>query len=107
LTGLDIDTHDRNTNYFLNLVAFTLLYYEYFITLELEVSRFWGLRLNVPNVLFFANRYGMLLGTIPIVVQYFWTTEPTPHKHAVSRNFTHIVHTYLNWLDVNETRPFK
>ncbi|KAJ7888328.1 hypothetical protein B0H14DRAFT_2693609 [Mycena olivaceomarginata] len=82
-----------NTNYFLNLVAFTLLYYEYFITLELEVSRFWGLRLNVPNVLFFANRYGMLLGTIPIVVQYFWTTEPTPHKHAT-------LHVYHEWFAV-------
>ncbi|KAJ7362338.1 hypothetical protein DFH08DRAFT_840743 [Mycena albidolilacea] len=85
-----------NTNYFLNLVAFTLLYYEYFITLELEVSRFWGLRFNVPNVLFFANRYGMLLGTIPIVVQYFWTTEPTPHKHAICQT----LHVYHEWFAV-------
>ncbi|KAJ7886802.1 hypothetical protein B0H14DRAFT_2696799 [Mycena olivaceomarginata] len=92
--SIDVRTQlEVNTNYFLNLVAFALLYYEYFITLELEVSRFWGLRLNVPNVLFFANRYGMLLGTIPIVVQYFWTTEPTPHKHA-------ILHVYHEWFAV-------
>ncbi|KAJ7245669.1 hypothetical protein B0H12DRAFT_977337, partial [Mycena haematopus] len=52
----------------------SVLCYEYFITIEWEVSRYWGLRPTLPNVLFFMNRYGMLFGTIPLVFQYFWTS---------------------------------
>jgi hypothetical protein len=62
-----------------------LLYYDYALTFGWEVSRYWGLTATAPNVLFFLNRYGMLLGTVPVVFQYFWTTESTPYKLSVSR----------------------
>ncbi|KAJ7832668.1 hypothetical protein B0H14DRAFT_2364677 [Mycena olivaceomarginata] len=51
------------------------LFYEYFLTLSLEISRYWGTPLKLPTTLFFANQYGTLFGTIPVVIQNFWTTE--------------------------------
>ncbi|KAJ7917155.1 hypothetical protein B0H13DRAFT_2322583 [Mycena leptocephala] len=58
-----------NTNYYFNLISFSLLYYDYALTFGWEVSRYWGLAATAPNVLFFLNRYGMLLGTVPVVFQ--------------------------------------
>ncbi|KAK6984894.1 hypothetical protein R3P38DRAFT_3103492 [Favolaschia claudopus] len=83
-------------NYYLNLISFSLLYYEYFITINLEVSRYWGLKPTTPTVLFFLNRYGMLLGTVPVIVQYFWAAESTPQKLAICRVF----HDYHQWFAV-------
>ncbi|KAJ7624243.1 hypothetical protein DFH06DRAFT_1230052 [Mycena polygramma] len=90
-----IDTqHEINSNYYFNLISFTLLYYEFFITFGAEVSRFWGLPATAINVLFFLNRYGMLFGTIPVVFQYFWTTESTPHKLVIC-GYLHSYHEYF------------
>ncbi|KAJ6592389.1 hypothetical protein B0H19DRAFT_1245267 [Mycena capillaripes] len=74
-----------NANYYFNSASFTILFYEYFLTLDWEVSRFWGKAFTFTwaNMLFFANRYGTLIGNIPVVVQYFWTTPSTPEKIAV------------------------
>ncbi|KAJ7800178.1 hypothetical protein B0H14DRAFT_3156133 [Mycena olivaceomarginata] len=49
---------------------FTLLVYDHLLTLEWEISRYWGeaFTLTVPNVLFFANRYGTLFGNIPVII---------------------------------------
>ncbi|KAJ7131508.1 hypothetical protein C8R43DRAFT_1110720 [Mycena crocata] len=69
-----------NSNYYFNLISFTLLFYDYFLTLEWEVSRYWRTSFTWPNILFFANRYGTLLGNIPVVIQYFWSTAGTPEK---------------------------
>ncbi|KAJ7436695.1 hypothetical protein FB451DRAFT_1307041 [Mycena latifolia] len=74
---------ELNANYYLNLVAFTLLFYEYFLTLDWEVSRYWAVEFKWPNLLFFANRYGALLGNIPVVIQFFWTTPSSPNKLIV------------------------
>ncbi|KAJ6571371.1 hypothetical protein B0H19DRAFT_872759, partial [Mycena capillaripes] len=51
-----------------------LLFYEFFLTLECEISRYWGTQLSWPTILFFVNRYGTLLGNIPVVFEKFWTT---------------------------------
>ncbi|CAK5283055.1 unnamed protein product [Mycena citricolor] len=72
-------------NYDTNLVAFTLLYYDYLLTLEWEVTRYWSPRATAPNVLFFLNRYGMLLGTVPVVIQYFWARGTPDQKLASDR----------------------
>ncbi|KAJ7022848.1 hypothetical protein C8F04DRAFT_1194118 [Mycena alexandri] len=44
--------------------------YDHLLTLEWEISRYWGeaFTLTVPNVLFFANRYGTLFGNIPVII---------------------------------------
>ncbi|KAJ7484783.1 hypothetical protein B0H11DRAFT_2231460 [Mycena galericulata] len=80
-----------NSNYYLNLVSFTFLFYDYFLTLDWEVSRYWGSALTAPNGLFYLNRYGTLFGTIPVVVKYFWTTESTPHKIASYHQYFAVV----------------
>ncbi|CAK5262451.1 unnamed protein product [Mycena citricolor] len=78
------DTQEQlNWNYYSSLVSFTLLYYDYVLTLEWEVARYWGLRCTAPSVLFFLNRYGTLFGMVPVVMQNFWAAESSPRKFAV------------------------
>ncbi|KAJ7020076.1 hypothetical protein C8F04DRAFT_1275505 [Mycena alexandri] len=69
-----------NFNYYLSLLSFTVLFYDYFLTLDSEVSRYWGSKMTAPTFLFYLNRYLMLVGTIPVAIQYFWTTNSTPRK---------------------------
>ncbi|KAG6835540.1 hypothetical protein H0H93_000391 [Arthromyces matolae] len=55
--------------------ALPLIIYEYLITIDVEVERFWvGFRQRPPwaAFLFFINRYVTILGHIPIVFEYFW-----------------------------------
>ena len=62
-----------------------LLYYEYIITFGTEASRIWSnSRFNAPTVIFFLNRYVILFGHIPVVLEYFWTTSETKLKGEVS-----------------------
>ncbi|KAJ7429736.1 hypothetical protein B0H11DRAFT_2141427 [Mycena galericulata] len=83
MNSLDIQT-ELNSGYYLGAIAFTLLFYDYFLTFEWEISRYWssGSKITWPTVLFFLNRYGSLLGNIPVVIQTFWTTPSTPQKSA-------------------------
>ncbi|KAF7339075.1 hypothetical protein MVEN_01983900 [Mycena venus] len=81
---------ELNSSYYLAATAFTLLFYDYFLTFEWEVSRYWARpNLSWATIFFFLNRYGMLLGNIPVVIQNFWTTPSTPEKSAMYglRNF--------------------
>ncbi|KAJ7202244.1 hypothetical protein C8J57DRAFT_1410404 [Mycena rebaudengoi] len=74
---------ELNSSYSLAAAAFTLLFYDYFLTFEWEVSRYWARpNLSWATIFFFLNRYGTLLGNIPVVMQYFWTTPSTPEKTA-------------------------
>ncbi|KAF8188802.1 hypothetical protein K438DRAFT_1971983 [Mycena galopus ATCC 62051] len=75
---------NRNSNAYFDLVSFSILFYEYWITLDWEISRYWGTRLSWPKALFFVNRYGTLLGNIPVVMEYFWSENSTPTKIKVS-----------------------
>ncbi|KAJ7331372.1 hypothetical protein DFH08DRAFT_881467 [Mycena albidolilacea] len=75
-----------NSNIYFNLISFTALFYEYFLTLSLEILRYWGTPLKLPTILFFANRYGTLFGTIPVVIQNFWTTESSPQKIRICQH---------------------
>ncbi|KAJ7675558.1 hypothetical protein B0H17DRAFT_1080680 [Mycena rosella] len=71
---------------FLIIVPFTILVYEYLITLEHEVSRFWGTRLTWGTAFFYLNRYSSLFGTVPIVFQYYSTTT-NPDKMPMCSAF--------------------
>ncbi|KAJ7734073.1 hypothetical protein B0H16DRAFT_155595 [Mycena metata] len=66
------------------LVPFTVLVYEYLLTLEREVSMFWGIRLTWASFFFYLNRYTSLFGTLPILIQYYSTTTD-PRKQPVCR----------------------
>ncbi|KAJ7245637.1 hypothetical protein B0H12DRAFT_1127396 [Mycena haematopus] len=69
-----------NSNAYIDLVSFSILFYDFFLTLDWEIARYWGTPLTWPNALFFANRYGTLLGNIPVVMEYFWSEESSAHK---------------------------
>nr|GAT42612.1 predicted protein [Mycena chlorophos] len=73
--------------YYINAAAFTLLFYDYLLTLKWEVSRYWPHpsrpTLTSPTILFFANRYGTLLGNIPIVLLDVWLSPATERKAQV------------------------
>ncbi|KAJ7050357.1 hypothetical protein C8F01DRAFT_1377773 [Mycena amicta] len=76
-----------NSNYYFQLVSFSLLFYDYFLTLDWEVARYWGAaQWTWPNIFYFANRYGTLVGNIPVVMQYFWSTPPTARKLMVCKH---------------------
>ncbi|KAJ7484802.1 hypothetical protein B0H11DRAFT_2018781 [Mycena galericulata] len=81
MNSSDIQT-EVNSGYYLGAIAFTLLFYDYFLTFEWEISRYWSSKITWPTFLFFLNRYGTLLGNIPVVIQTFWTTPSTPEKSA-------------------------
>ncbi|KAF7292111.1 hypothetical protein MIND_01237800 [Mycena indigotica] len=90
--------HQLNANYYLNTASFTLLFYDYLLTLPLETARFWPAasrhRVSAVNVLFFVNRYGTLFGNIPVVMQYFWTGRPSAVKLSVCISL-HTYHQYF------------
>ncbi|KAJ7624336.1 hypothetical protein DFH06DRAFT_755755 [Mycena polygramma] len=72
-----------NSNAYFNLVSFSILFYDYFLVLDWEISRYWGSQFTWVNALFFANRYGTLLGNIPVVMEYFWSENSSPTKIKV------------------------
>ncbi|KAF9254077.1 hypothetical protein L218DRAFT_968454 [Marasmius fiardii PR-910] len=78
------DQQDLNVNYRISLISFTLLYYEYFLTLEAEITRMWAHRtLTAPTIIFYLNRYVAFFGNLPIIVQNFWAAEPSEHKRMM------------------------
>lgn len=54
-----------------------VLYYDYFLTLGAEVQYFWGRKFSLSTFLFFAPRYLILIGGIPMALKYFghWTVH--------------------------------
>ncbi|KAG5728803.1 hypothetical protein E4T56_gene6226, partial [Termitomyces sp. T112] len=58
---------------YIDLVSFTLLYYDYALTLPAEIDRFWSTRsLSWTSTFFYLNRYLSLFGHIPAIVRDFW-----------------------------------
>ncbi|KAJ3509914.1 hypothetical protein NLJ89_g4963 [Agrocybe chaxingu] len=65
-----------SVNYNLAVIAFSLLVYEYCLTFVAEVERFWSVRgINWASGLFYLNRYMVLVGHIPVMIEYFWSTS--------------------------------
>ncbi|KAL5521587.1 hypothetical protein ACEPAF_2335 [Sanghuangporus sanghuang] len=59
-------------NYYLSLIAFAILYYDYLLTFGEEVRFFWRRRkANSVTILFFLNRYLSIFGIIPVILQSF------------------------------------
>nr|GAT59140.1 predicted protein [Mycena chlorophos] len=86
---------DLNLNYYFQLISFTLLFYDYFLTLDWEVARYWGSSWSWPTFFYFVNRYATLLGNIPVVLEYFWSTPPTPRKLIVCAHIESYHQYYL------------
>ncbi|KAJ7135798.1 hypothetical protein C8R44DRAFT_869496 [Mycena epipterygia] len=73
--------------------AFTILFYDYFLTLDRETSRYWGSRMTWATLFFYLNRYGLLLGAIPVIAQYFWD-DPTKAKVCMWQYVTCTILTF-------------
>jgi len=55
------------------LTAYSILYYDYFLTLSKEVNSFWRAGSHSwASILFLVNRYMALLGHVPILFLVFW-----------------------------------
>ncbi|KAF9525441.1 hypothetical protein CPB83DRAFT_859565 [Crepidotus variabilis] len=96
ITFDDFKTH--HYNYYVNVISFTILYYDYYLTFPVEVERMWrrGTGFSWAVGLFYLNRYMALFGHIPVVVEYFWRTS-SPNKPRVSAicNLLQSYHQYL------------
>ncbi|KAI0045714.1 hypothetical protein FA95DRAFT_1560913 [Auriscalpium vulgare] len=71
------------TNTYLSLIAFSVLYYDYFLTIVPEIELFWfktgKRRWTAASILFFFHRYLAILGHIPLVYE---TVAPAPGKQV-------------------------
>ncbi|PIL24131.1 hypothetical protein GSI_13883 [Ganoderma sinense ZZ0214-1] len=64
-------------NNMLAIIAWSLLFYDYCLTLGTEIEHFWKrARFSAVSTLFVLNRYLTLLGQIPIIVEYFVILPP-------------------------------
>ncbi|KAG6905712.1 hypothetical protein DXG01_001159, partial [Tephrocybe rancida] len=67
-----------NGEIYINLVSFTILYYDYALTLPAEIDRFWTSRtISWVSVFYYLNRYLTLFGHIPVMLQDYWAFEGT------------------------------
>ncbi|KAI0063002.1 hypothetical protein BV25DRAFT_1915734 [Artomyces pyxidatus] len=75
--GLDVQL---TINYYLALVSFTILYYDYALTIIMEIDVFWPPknRISFASVLYFLNRYLSVLGQVLVVYEIF-VDSPTEH----------------------------
>ncbi|KAJ3866765.1 hypothetical protein EV359DRAFT_79237 [Lentinula novae-zelandiae] len=61
-----------NWNHYLELAEFVILAYDYLLTFDLEIERFWKRDTKrLAAILFFVNRYLTLLGNVPFVLLFF------------------------------------
>ncbi|KAJ3795989.1 hypothetical protein GGU11DRAFT_790133 [Lentinula aff. detonsa] len=67
-----------NWKYYISIAEFTIVVYDYFLTLGAEIERYWGSRTTFTTTLFYVNRYSIILGLIPQILFDFWP-EPILH----------------------------
>ncbi|KAH0580209.1 hypothetical protein H2248_001730 [Termitomyces sp. 'cryptogamus'] len=64
------------SNIYLDLVSYTLLHYDYTLTLSAEMERFWSSRsLSWVSTFFYLNRYLSLFGHVPGILRDFWSPD--------------------------------
>lgn len=56
---------------YLFLVSFTILLYNFFLTLSVEIQCFWRRRMSFVSILFLCNRYLTMIGGIPRALEAF------------------------------------
>ncbi|CAK5284960.1 unnamed protein product [Mycena citricolor] len=76
------DVHDQFVTSAFDILSFTLIVYDYLLTLDWEVARYWGTPFSWPTFFYYLNRYLTLLGNSSILVDYVWGGQLTPAKIA-------------------------
>ncbi|KAI1795747.1 hypothetical protein LXA43DRAFT_1058032 [Ganoderma leucocontextum] len=88
----------RENNY-LFAAAVALLYYDYALTFTEEVNHFWkSASLSLFSTLFVFNRYLGLIGTIPVIIEYFVDLPETIYHQAFSVVVQGVIATGLTQL---------
>ncbi|EMD34836.1 hypothetical protein CERSUDRAFT_86285 [Gelatoporia subvermispora B] len=70
-----------DTNRYLAVFSFVILYYDYCLTFPMEVDRFWLSRRKISwgSSFFFLVRYLSIFGHVPVIFQVFWPSySPKP-----------------------------
>jgi len=107
----EVDALDIGANYYLNLVGFVVLFYDYALTFRMEISGYWSpLQHDLGTAIFLLNRYVSFFGNIPIIVDVFYRypTEKICHTfltyHAclmiviqINMGVVMITRTYALW----------
>lgn len=77
------------------LASIVVLYYDYFLTFEMEVQRFWTQRtLSWASFFFYVNRYLSLLGHVIVATEYF------SNDLSDSANSCQLLHTYHQYFAI-------
>jgi len=87
------DSSDIIATYYLSLVGFAVLFYDYALTFGMEISGFWTpLQYDWWTAVFLLNRYVSLFGHIPVIVEMF--------LHHPTENICHVLQHYHWYLAV-------
>jgi len=87
----EVDALAIGANYYLCLVGFVVLFYDYALTFRMEVSGYWSpLQHDWGTVIFLLNRYVSLFGNIPDILETFYR-YPTEKRCRPLQNY----HGYL------------
>ena len=54
-----------------------ILYFDYVLTFDMEVERFWQRQFSWISLGFFLNRYIAVAMHIPVMFEFFWTSLPS------------------------------
>ncbi|OBZ66687.1 hypothetical protein A0H81_13289 [Grifola frondosa] len=73
---LEIIAPNVASRYF-SLIALTLLYYDFVLTISMEVERYWSGGRSWASFFYFVNRYLSVLSIIPVVFEFFSNVSET------------------------------
>ncbi|KAJ3711448.1 hypothetical protein DFJ43DRAFT_1044372 [Lentinula guzmanii] len=73
-----------NWDHYVELIEFVILIYDYLLTFDIEIERFWKRDTKrFASILFFRNRDMTLLGNIPLVLLFFWPEPVLRYHYAI------------------------
>ncbi|KAJ3999275.1 hypothetical protein F5050DRAFT_1028819 [Lentinula boryana] len=85
-----------NWTHYIHIVEFTIVVYDYFLTLDAEIERYWGSRTTFATTLFYVNRYSTILGLIPRILFDFWP-EPILRLRVIR---LYVIYEYRRWIAI-------
>ncbi|KAI1790905.1 hypothetical protein LXA43DRAFT_890166 [Ganoderma leucocontextum] len=61
-----------NLYHIVQAISFTILYFDFFLTLPAEVDRYWTGGRSWASFFFFVNRYMSVICHVPVIYEFFW-----------------------------------
>ena len=69
-----------------------LLYYDFLLTISLEVERYWTGRRSWASVFFFLNRYTAIVSHVPVMYEFFFAMSESVSEHVFSSGLESLSH---------------